>query len=75
MCVFFCSRHFIWNSMKTNHSCSGEEDKTGLLICLFALMSFTKCFVFVFRVKLEPVGRWEAMLFELIDKVSFQVLS
>ena len=65
--------------MKTNHSCSGEEDKTGLLICLFALMSFTKCFVFVFMVKLQPlepaVGRWEAMPFELIDKVSFEVLS
>ena len=49
------------------HFWSDEEDMNDLL-CLFALITFTKCFVFAFSAKLQPlepevVGWWEVMPF------------
>ena len=52
--VFFSNRCFIYNSIKRKHSWSSEEDRTVLLICLFVLITFTKCFVLAFRANLLP---------------------
>ena len=59
ICVFFGSKHSI--AIGTKEMTHGQVKKIGM-ICLFALMTFTKCFVFDFRAKLQPlkpaVGGW-----------------